>query len=101
MKKKTEPWTICLENWLMNIYRKDELISIFNKLDFKLSFEEEHYDYALEPTVDYWLHNLSKIGKIHKTNHIHTLEFSARYLKQNLQQILNNIGLSTFIFEKC
>ena len=89
-----------VDNWLMNIYRKEELISIFNKRGFKLSFEEEHYDYALEPTVDYWLHNLSKIGKIHKTNHIHTLEFSARYLKQNLHQILNDIGLSTFIFEK-
>ena len=90
-----------VDNWLMNIYRKDELISIFKQLDFTLFFEEEHYDYALEPTLDYWLHNLSKIDKIHKTNHINTLEFSARYLKQNLQQVLKEIGLSTFIFEKC
>ena len=89
-----------VDNWLMNIYRKEELISLMEQFGFKLSFEEEHYDYALEPTVDYWLHNLSNIGKIHKTNHIHTLEFSAKYLKQNRHQIINDIGLGTFIFEK-
>ena len=84
----------------MNIYNKNELTSTFKELDFKLSYFEEHYDYALEPTLDLWLHNLSKIDRIEKTKHIELLEFSARYLKQNKDQILNDIGLATFIFER-
>ena len=84
----------------MNIYSKDELVSIFDELDYKLTFFEEHYDYALEPTLDLWLHNLDKIDRIEKTKHIELLEFSARYLKQYKDQILNDIGLSTFIFER-
>lgn len=88
------------DSWLMNIYSKDELVSIFDELDYKLTFFEEHYDYALEPTLDLWLHNLDKIDRIEKTKHIELLEFSARYLKQYKDQILNDIGLSTFIFER-
>ena len=85
----------------MNIYKKDEMISLFDKIGFKLTFDENHYDYSLEPTLNYWLDNLKKIDNSEKTHHINTLEFSARYLKKNLNQVLNDIGLSTFIFEKC
>ena len=84
----------------MNIYSKNELVSIFNDYDYKLTYFEEHYDYALEPTLDLWLHNLDKIDRIEKTKHIELLELSARYLKQYKDQILNDIGLSTFIFVK-
>ena len=88
------------DSWLMNIYSKKELTSSFKELDFKLTYFEEHYDYALEPTLDLWLHNLSKIDRIEKTKHIELLEFSARYLKQHKEQILNDIGLATFIFKR-
>jgi len=88
------------DSWLMNIYNKNELVSIFNDYDYKLTYFEEHYDYALEPTLDLWLHNLDKIDRIEKTKHIELLELSARYLKQYKDQILNDIGLSTFIFVK-
>ena len=90
-----------VDSWLMNIYKKDEMISLFDKIGFKLTFDENHYDYSLEPTLNYWLDNLKKIDNSEKTHHINTLEFSARYLKKNLNQVLNDIGLSTFIFEKC
>ena len=43
---------------------------------------------------------LSKIDRIEKTKHIELLEFSARYLKQHKEQILNDIGLATFIFKR-
>jgi len=46
------------------------------------------------------LHNLNKIDRIEKTKHLDLLELSARYLKQNKDQIINDIGLSTFIFER-
>ena len=81
-----------VDNWLMNIYHLDEICSFFGKLDFKLTYEEEHYDYSLEPTVEYWLQNLDKLDSIEKTKHIQLLELSARYLKQNKDQILRDIG---------
>ena len=89
-----------VDNWLMNIYHLDEICSFFGKLDFKLTYEEEHYDYSLEPTVEYWLQNLEKLDSIEKTKHIQLLELSARYLKQNKDQILRDIGLSTLVFER-
>ena len=89
-----------VDNWLMNIYHLDEICSFFGKLDFKLSYEEEHYDYSLEPTVEYWLQNLDKLDSIEKTKHIQLLELSARYLKQNKDQILRDIGLATLVFER-
>jgi len=89
-----------VNRWLMNIYRKEELISLMEHFNFKLVYQEEHYDYALEPTLDYWLSNLSKLSKEKKTSHIRTLEISAKYLKRNLTNVLNDIGLSTFVFER-
>ena len=89
-----------VDNWLMNIYHLDEICSFFGKLDFKLTYEEEHYDYSLEPTVEYWLQNLDKLDSIEKTKHIQLLELSARYLKQNKDQILRDIGLATLVFER-
>ena len=89
-----------VDNWLMNIYHLDEICSFFGKLDFKLTYEEEHYEYSLEPTVEYWLQNLDKVDSIEKTKHIQLLELSARYLKQNKDQILRDIGLATLVFER-
>ena len=89
-----------VDNWLMNIYHLDEICSFFSELDFKLTYEEEHYDYSLEPTVEYWLQNLEKLDSIEKTKHIQLLELSARYLKQNKDQILRDIGLATLVFER-
>ena len=89
-----------VDNWLMNIYHIDEICSLFGELDFKLTYEEEHYDYSLEPTVEYWLQNLDKLDSIEKTKHIQLLELSARYLKQNKDQILRDIGLATLVFER-
>ena len=89
-----------VNRWIMNIYRKEELISLMEQFNFKLVYQEEHYDYALEPTLDYWLSNLSKLSKEKKTSHIRTLEISAKYLKRNLTNVLNDIGLSTFVFER-
>ena len=101
LKNSRYPHKKYSDAWMMYMYRKEELISIFEQFDFKLIFEEEHYDYALKPTLDYWLGNLSKLSKEEKTPHIRTLEISAKYLKKNLTNVLNDIGLSTFIFEKC
>ena len=89
-----------VDNWLMNIYHIDEICSFFGELDFKLTYEEEHYYYSLEPTVEYWLQNLDKVDSIEKTKHIQLLELSARYLKQNKEQILRDIGLATLVFER-
>ena len=89
-----------VDNWLMNIYHIDQICSFFGELDFKLTYEEEHYDYSLEPTVEYWLQNLDKLDSIEKTKHIQLLELSARYLKQNKDQILRDIGLATLVFER-
>lgn len=89
-----------VDNWLMNIYHIDEISSFFGELDFKLNYKEEHYDYSLEPTVEYWLQNLDKLDSIEKTKHIQLLELSARYLKQNKDQILRDIGLATLVFER-
>ena len=89
-----------VDMWQMNIYKKDELISLFDKIGFKLTFEEEHYHNALKPTVDYWLNNLDKLNSNEKTKHIQTLELSSKYLKQFADNVLREYGLSTFIFEK-
>ena len=89
-----------IDNWLMNIYTKDELSCFFTELDYEMTYFEEHYNEALEPTLDLWLHNLDKVDNIEKTEHIKLLELSARYLKQHKEQILKDIGLSTFIFER-
>ena len=89
-----------VDYWLMHIYHIDEICSFFGKLDFKLTYEEEHYNYSLEPTVEYWLQNLDKLDSIEKTKHIQLLELSARYLKQNKDQILRDIGLATLVFER-
>ena len=89
-----------VDNWLMNIYHIDQICSFFGELDFKLTYQEEHYDYSLEPTVEFWLQNLDKLDSIEKTKHIQLLELSARYLKQNKDQILRDIGLATLVFER-
>ena len=89
-----------VNRWFMNIYRKEELISLMEQFNFKLVYQEEHYDYALEPTLDLWYNNINKLSKKEKTYHINILELSTRYLRKNLNQVLKDVGLSTFIFEK-
>ena len=89
-----------VNRWFMNIYRKEELISLMEQFNFKLVYQEEHYDYALEPTLDLWYNNINKLSKKEKTHHINTLNLSIRYLRKNLNKVLGDIGLSTFIFEK-
>ena len=74
------------------------IVSMFD--GYNLTHEKEHYVDALEPTLNLWLNNLSKLDKSLKTKHIDILELSARYLKQKKEQILKDIGLSTFVFEK-
>ena len=90
-----------VDRWFMNINRKDELVSLMEQLDFQLTHQEEHYDYALEPTLDLWYNNIKKLSKEEKTGHIKTLEASTRFLKRNIDEVLRTVGLSTFVFEKC
>lgn len=89
-----------LNNWLMTIYYKEEFLSMFEKHGYKMTHCEDHYEDGLEPTVNYWLENLSKIEIEEKTPHILLLEKSARYLKKHLQDVLNSIELSTMVFER-
>ena len=89
-----------VDRWSMSIYRKDELVSLMKQLDFKLTHQEEHYDYALEPTLDLWYTNISKLSKEEKTKHIRTLEASTRFLRNHVDEALETVGLSTFVFEK-
>ena len=89
-----------MSRWLMNVYKKDELIYLFEQIGFKLSYHEDHYAKSLEPTVNFWLKNLSKLKDDEKTHHINILETSARYMKENLNKILKTIDLATFVFEK-
>jgi hypothetical protein len=95
-----------IESWLMNLYETDKFISLFDKFGFDLEFNEEHFHYALEPSVDYWLDNLNIMDDEEKTKHIHTLEYSSRYFRRYLRnglyrnKILHNIGLGTFVFRK-
>ena len=90
-----------VDRWFMNLNRKDELVSLMKQLDFQLTHQEEHYDYALEPTLDLWYNNIKKLSKEEKTGHIKTLEASTRFLKRNIDEVLRTVGLSTFVFEKC
>ena len=85
----------------MNIHHKDVLINLLRNLDYKLVHQAEHYDYALEPTLDLWYNNIKKLSKEDKTEHIKTLEASTRFLKRNIDEVLKTVGLSTFVFEKC
>ena len=89
-----------LGNWLMTIYYKEEFLSMFEKHGYKMTYCEDHYEDGLEPTVNYWLENLSKVERKDKTPHILLLEKSARYLKGYLRDVLNSIELSTMVFEK-
>ena len=89
-----------LGNWLMTIYYKEEFLSMFEKHGYKMTHCEDHYEDGLEPTVNYWLENLSKVERKDKTPHILLLEKSARYLKGYLPDVLNSIELSTMVFEK-
>lgn len=89
-----------LDNWLMTIYYKEEIISLFERQGYKVVYQEDHYKNALEPTLNYWLSNLGKIDQEDKTFHIKLLEKSARYLKLNLKDVLNSIELSTLVFKK-
>ena len=89
-----------LGNWLMTIYYKEEFLSMFEKHGYKMTYCEDHYEDGLEPTVNYWLENLSKVERKDKTPHILLLEKSARYLKGYLPDVLNSIELSTMVFEK-
>ena len=85
----------------MNIHHKDIIIKQLRDLDYDLVHQAEHYDYALEPTLDLWYNNIKKLSKEDKTKHIKTLEASTRFLKRNKDEVLRTVGLSTFVFEKC
>jgi cyclopropane fatty-acyl-phospholipid synthase-like methyltransferase len=100
LKTKYEDCKKYLDKWLMKIYSKETIVEIFNQHNFCLIYFEEHYKDALEPTLEYWLNNLKQIKKEEKTHHIRTLEISSKYLKNNLNDVLNGIGLATFVFEK-
>ena len=89
-----------LDNWLMTIYYREEIVSLFEKHGYKVTHQKDHYQDALEPTVNYWLENISKVEKEDKTPHILLLEKSSRYLKKHLQDVLNSIELSTLVFER-
>ena len=89
-----------LDNWLMTIYYREEIISLFEKYGYKVTHQKDHYQDALEPTLNYWLSNLSTLSKEEKTPHILLLEKSARYLRTNLKDILRSIELSTLVFER-
>jgi hypothetical protein len=84
----------------MQIYTKKNLIEIFEQYNFELFYFEEHYHYSLKPTLEYWINNLKSIKKEEKTNHLRTLEISSKYLKNNLNDVLNGVGLATFVFKK-
>jgi SAM-dependent methyltransferase len=89
-----------LNNWSMTLYDREKTISIFENENFKLNFEENHYQYALEPTLNYWLNKISKLDDSEKTEHLRLLENSSLYLKNNLNDVLKTIELSTFVFNK-
>ena len=80
--------------------QKRRISSLMEQLDFKLTHQEEHYDYALEPTLDLWYTNISKLTREEKTKHIRTLESSTRFLRKHIDEALETVGLSTFVFEK-
>ena len=88
-----------IDKWLMNLYNKDMIVSMFD--GYNLTYEKEHYVDALEPTLDLWYNNIKKLSKEDKTKHIKTLEVSTRFLKRNKDEVLRTVGLSTFVFEKC
>lgn len=89
-----------VDKWFMKLYRKLELIELMEDIGFHLTHEEEHYHYALEPTLNLWYNNINKLSSEEKTNHIRTLELSTRFLRRNMDEVLKNIGLSTLVFEK-
>ena len=90
-----------VDRWFMNIHHKDTIVELLKDLNFKLIHEAEHYDYALEPTLDLWYNNIKQLSKKDKTKHIKTLEASTRFLKKNKDEVLKTVGLSTFVIEKC
>ena len=99
---KTDQYpTSYVDRWFMNIHHKDVIIKKLRDLDYDLVHQAEHYDYALEPTLDLWYNNIKKLSKKDKTKHIKTLEASTRFLKRNKDEVLRTVGLSTFVFEKC
>ena len=99
---KTDQYpTSYVDRWFMNIHHKDVIIKKLRDLDYDLVHQAEHYDYALEPTLDLWYNNIKKLSKEDKTKHIKTLEASTRFLKRNKDEVLRTVGLSTFVFEKC
>lgn len=89
-----------LNKWLMNIFEKQYIISMFEDQGFSLKYLEDHYEYSLKPTVDYWIYNLQQIKPEEKTHHLKTLEISSKYLKKNINNVLRGVELSTFVFEK-
>ncbi len=89
-----------VDKWFMNLYRKVQLIELIKDMGYNLTHEEEHYHYALEPTLSLWYNNINKLSSEEKTNHIRTLELSTRFLRRNMNEVLKNIGLLTLVFEK-
>ena len=84
----------------MNVDTKDNLILLFKNVGFQLTYFEEHFDNGAKPTAERWLHNLEKIDKIDKKNHLELLELSSRFLISSKDLFLKDVGLGTFVFEK-
>ena len=57
---------------MMNMYSKNVIVSMFNDYGYNLTYQDEHYDYGLEPTLDLWLKNIKNVDKKDKTPHIRT-----------------------------
>ena len=89
-----------LNRWHMNVDTKDNLILLFKNIGFQLTYFEEHFDHGAKPTAERWLHNLEKIDKIDKKNHLNLLELSSRFLISSKDLFLEDVGLGTFVFER-
>lgn len=100
LKKNLKENKKYLNKWSMRLYEKEYLIDLFNKNGFVITYYDDHYRYSLETTLNFWIKNLNKIENKYKTNHIKTLEISSKYLYKYINNILDTVELSTFIFEK-
>ena len=89
-----------MNSWLMKTYKKDEYVSMLDKFNFKLTHHKDHLSEALEATYYYWLDKCNKLNDNEKTPHINLLKKSSEYLVNNVNNVLNNVELATFVFEK-
>ena len=91
--------------WLMKIYQKDELISMFERFGFKLTYHKDHFRDSLESSANFWLNNIDKLTPNEKTHHINVLEKSYRdnkkYLEITKKEVKKYVGKeSSEVIEK-